>query len=181
MDAFGRLLSGGIGIYEITDKVRPLYLSEGVTQLCYGFNEEYLMSLEEPMKDLLTKKSYAVLEEKIAEAVEHETMLDCILTYYCAPKKKSWVWIRGYTISNTHKRKIFCAMLLDVTRQKKIENELQIQEERYRLLEETSNEILFEVNLPEDIMTYSYREMDGSLIRRRVPHYVKSLEGSSLF
>lgn len=180
MDAFGRLLPGGLGIYEVTDKVRPLYLSEGVAQLCYGYEEEYLNKLTNPMEELLTKQSYTLLQEKIEEAIEHDTMLDCILTYYSSPKKKGWVWIRGYTISSTRKRKIFCTMILDVTRQKKIENELQIQEERYRLLEETSHEILFEVNIAEDVMTYSYKEMDGSLIRRRVPHYVKSLEDSAL-
>lgn len=44
------------------------------------------------------------------------------------------------------------ALIQDVSRLQKLETELAIQNERYRLLEETSNEILFEVDFDKMIL-----------------------------
>lgn len=175
LDSFGNLLPGGIGMYEISDAVRPLYLSQGVMQLCYGYDEEFYEKAKKSARYVMSEKDYQKLEEEVQNAVEYDTVLDCTLCYHMTPRKNGWVWVRGKVIASNKRRKIFIALILDVTKQKEIEAELQIQSERYRILEETSDEILFEIKVNEDVMTYSYKEIDGSLIRRRVSHYSKSL------
>ena len=50
---------------------------------------------------------------------------------------------------------VLAALIQDVSRLQKLETELAIQNERYRLLEETSNEILFEVDFDKDTLCYS--------------------------
>lgn len=180
LKSFGDLLPGGIGLYEITDRVRPLYLSPGVIQMAYGFGEDFYGRAKESVKAVMPEKDYRRLSEELGAAVEHGKVMDCTLRYHMTPKKNGWAWIRGKVITGNKKKNLFIALILDVTKQKAIENELQVQNERYRILEETSDEILFEIRVDKDIMTYSYKEMNGSLIRRRVSHYSRSLSESPL-
>lgn len=181
LESFGNLLPGGIGVYEYTEAtVRPLYLSQGIKQLCYGFDEEFYEKSRNSIEYVLPEKEYCRLCKKVRESIENGTILDCTLRYYMTKKKSGWVWIRGKMVSRYEKRQIFICLILDVTKQKKIENELMIQSERYRLLEETSDEILFELDLIKDVLTYSYKEMDGGLIRKRVSHYTRMLQKEPL-
>ncbi len=180
LKSFGDLLPGGIGLYEISDQVRPLYLSSGVIQMAYGFGEEFYKKAKENVKAVMPEKDYDKLHGELKEAIEHGKVMDCTLRYRMTPKKKGWAWVRGKIITKNRKKSLFIALILDVTKQKEIENELQVQNERYRILEETSDEILFEIRVDKDIMTYSYKEMNGSLIRRRVSHYSRSLLESPL-
>lgn len=176
MDAFGSLLPGGIGIYECSDAVYPIYLSPGVIRLSSGFDEESYRNPQEYVALNLPESEQKKLEEAMDAAIEFHTLLDCTLRYRRTPKRLGWVWIRGRMAQETGRRKIFLALILDVTKQKEIETELSVQNQRYRILEETSDEILFELRLEDDEMTYSYKEMDGELIRKRVPHYSHVLE-----
>lgn len=180
LESFGNLLPGGIGLYEISDRVRPLYLSPGVVQMTCGFEDEFYEKTKEDVKAVVPEKDYLKLQEELAAAVEHGKVMDCTLRYRMTPKKKGWVWVRGKVITENKRKNLFIALILDVTKQKEIENELQVQNERYRILEETTDEILFEIRVDKDVMTYSYKEMNGSLIRRRVSHYSKSLRESPL-
>lgn len=180
LESFGSLLPGGIGVYEVADKVRPIFVSPGVFQLCYGFDEAFFEKAQTSAEFLMEEKDALRMKEKVQESVEHGTMLDCTLKYRRTPKHSGWVWVRGKVIAKRGSRAIFIALILDVTKERTAEQELEIQNERYRILEETSNEILFEVNIEEDVMSYSYREMDGNLIRRRVPHYLQGIADNSV-
>lgn len=177
LDVFGSLLPGGIGVYECSDHVHPIYLSPGVLQLSNGFHDIfYHADRGGGEQALLLDSETEKLEEAMREVLEHHTMLDCTLRYRKSPKKTGWVWIRGRLAEETGHRNIFLALILDVTKQKELESELTAQNERYRLLEETSNEILFELRVQEDVLTYSYKEIGGELIRQRIPHYTKMLD-----
>lgn len=176
LDVFGALLPGGIGVYECSDHVYPIYLSPGVLKLSDGFHNIFYRGERDSGQTLLLESENEKLEEAMREVLEHHKMLDCTLRYQKSPRKTGWVWIRGRLGLEEDNRKIFLALILDVTKQKELESELSVQNERYRLLEETSNEILFELRVLEDILTFSYKEIGGQLIRQRIPHYTKMLE-----
>jgi GGDEF domain-containing protein len=176
LNVFGNLMPGGFAVYECLEKIKPLYLSPGVMHLWEGFTEEEYAKAE-------IDAGYMLLDgerEKFREALETMKttgkMLECVLRYRKTPKKNGWVWIRGRMSETEGFENILLVMVEDVTRQKKLENELTIQSERYRILEQTSNEILFDLHLDEDELTYSYKEIDGDLIRQRIPHYSEKME-----
>lgn len=179
-ESFGSILPGGIGLYEFSDRLKPLYLSPGVLQLCEGFEEEFYEEAGKNTEVLLVEKDALRLRGEIQEAAETGRLMDTSLRYHRTPKKSGWVWVRGRILKRYSRRNIFIALILDVTKQKQLERELAVQNERYRLLEETSDEILFEVNLPEDVMSYSYKEVDGGVIRRRISHYSRTLRENPL-
>lgn len=176
LDVFGVLLPGGIGVYECTDHVSPIYLSPCVLQLSEGFHNIFYRGERDGSHSLLLESENEKLESAMREVMEHHKMLDCTLRYRKSQRKTGWVWIRGRLGHAEGGRNIFLALILDVTKQKELESELSVQNERYRLLEETSNEILFELRVKEDVLTFSYKEIGGQLIRQRIPHYTRSLE-----
>jgi len=181
LKTFGDLLPGGIGVYEYSsDSVRPIYLSEGVKQLTYGLDSEYLDKAQENIRLLTSKKDYERLCKKVQEAIDNHTLLDCTICYQRTERKHGWIWVRAKVLRKHRDRYLFIALLLDVTKQKNMENELRVQSERYRLLEETSDEILFEIDIAKDVMTYSYRELNGGLVRQRIAHYSRSLRENPL-
>ena len=181
LKTFGDLLPGGIGVYEYApDRIRPIYLSKGVRQLTYGLEAEYLEKAKQNIRYLTSEKDYNRLCQKIQEVIENHTLLDCTLGYRRTEKKQGWIWVRAKVLQKHRDRYIFIVLLLDVTKQKNMENELRVQSERYRLLEETSDEILFEIDIAKDVMTYSYRELSGGLVRQRIAHYSRSLKENPL-
>ena len=176
LDAFGSLLPGGIGVYECSEKVHPIYLSPGVLRLSHCFDDEFYQRAQGTTQSTLLDSEEEKLKEAMEEALRNNSILDCTLRYQKSPKKTGWVWVRGCLAQETGHHKIFLAVILDVTKQKELESELSVQNERYRILEETSDEILFELSLEEDEMTYSYKEINRELIRKCVPNYSHSLE-----
>lgn len=177
LDAFGRLLPGGIGVYECSDKIYPIYLSPGVRKMSRDVEDEFYQG---DTHSTLLKTEEEKLKAEMEKAVASDSILDCTLRYQKSKETTGWVWVRGCLAQETGHRRIFIAVILDVTKQKELEGELVIQNERYRLLEETSDEILFELSLKEDVMTYSYKEIDGHMVRKRVAPYSEMLDKSPL-
>lgn len=176
LDTFGNLLPGGVGIYEIGDKVRPLYHSPGAMHLCHGFEESFYKTASKDLSPLLMKGERERLWKAIQTAVEQNEIFDCTLRYQRTPQSEGWIWVRGRICRGNFRRKLFAGILLDVTESKRIEQELKVQRKKYRILEETTNEILFEFLPGADELTYSYKEMGGDLVRRRISHYRKAVE-----
>lgn len=181
LDTFWNLIPGGIGVYEFDKKkAYPIYLSPGVSCLCNGFEEDFYRKARGNALHMLAEGEQKKLYRAMQDVMDNHMILDCTLRYYKTPKKNGWVWVRGKLVQESGRRNILIAVVLDVTHQKNLENELQLQNERYRILEETSDEILFEVNVDDDVMTYSFKEMDGELIRKRISRYFRSLEKNSM-
>lgn len=180
LDTFWNLLPGGIGVYEFDGKkAYSIYLSPGLSCLCNGFEDAFYTKARQNAMSMLLEGEEVKLQDALQDVMENGMILDCTLRYRKTPKKNGWIWIRGKLVQDVGRRTVLVAVVLDVTNQKELESELQIQVERYRILEETSDEILFEINVAEDVLSYSFKEMDGELIRKRVTKYFQLLEEKS--
>ena len=178
MESFGNLILGGIALFACEqNRIEPVYLSPGLCGMFY--NIEDLLKAES-LEECIKEKHYDTLCRKVEECIENHTTLDYTMPYPMAEKSRRWIWIRGREVLKRQQCHFFIALIQDVTKQKQLENELAAQNERYRLLEETSDEILFELDLMKDVMNYSFKEMDGNLIRQRISHYHKALEANPM-
>ena len=73
------------------------------------------------------------------------------------------VLLNGNYILGREGEKAFSAVLLDVTDLKNMQDKLMLEEERYRIAAEISNDILFEYKVDDDIMIFAdkYKEVYG--------------------
>lgn len=174
LNTFGKRMQGGLVVYNCVGGMQPLYVSEGMQALSGGFEDDfYHRAGESGSAVVLTESSKRVLCEAVEEAMEKQEDIDCVLRYYRTPIKKGWLQVSGRIFQNDGKFPIFAGLFLDVTSEKETEKELKIQRERYQLLEETADEILFEIDFEKDELNYSYKEMDGTVKRKKCSHYTR--------
>ena len=176
-DTFVELLPGGIGIYEANkEEITSVYASEGILRLLSGYRDKEIKELAKHIEKLIYRKDMSLLISEINQAIKEKRNLDIKVRYHKSPDKLGWLWIRGKILKASENRTVFFALLLEVSHMKNLETNLLIQQQRYRILEETSSEILFELKPKEDEMTYSLKELDGTLSRKVVKNYMQSLE-----
>lgn len=172
LECLGPLIPGGVGVYQLCeDSLRPVYISDGVMSMEHGVSAHMYERTQQGMEMILPAKDFENLCRKAVGAKENHTLIDCVVRYHKTEKQDSWMWVRGRHLEETVGQDLFLFLFMDVEKYIITEQELEIQTERYRLLEQTSHEILFEIDVVKDVMTYSYQELDGDYIRRRIPHY----------
>lgn len=174
--AFIDLLPGGMGIYEVEKSgITSVYASDGIFELLTGYRDEEIKEISKHIEKLIYEKDMTLLQKEIQSSIEEKKMLDINVRYHKSPDRLGWLWIRGKVVKAGENRTIFMTLLLEVSQLKKLETNLLVQQQRYRILEETSSEILFELKPDEDEMTYSLKEWDGTFSRKVVRNYMESL------
>ncbi len=82
-----------------------------------------------------------------------------------------WILINGNYIEDKNGNHTISAVLIDITESKFMQERLLLEEERYRVAAEISNDILFEYDIGEDLMTFAdkYKELYGRV--PVIPHF----------
>ncbi|QHQ62019.1 PAS domain S-box protein [Anaerocolumna sedimenticola] len=82
-----------------------------------------------------------------------------------------WILLNGNYIEDKNGSHTVSAVLIDITESKLMQERLLLEEERYRVAAEISNDILFEYEIDEDLMTFAdkYKELYGRV--PVIPHF----------
>lgn len=82
-----------------------------------------------------------------------------------------WILINGNYIEDKDGNHTLSAVLIDITESKQMQERLLLEEERYRVAAEISNDILFEYEISNDLMTFAdkYKELYGR--SPVIPHF----------
>lgn len=74
-----------------------------------------------------------------------------------------WILINGNYIEDKDKKSTLSAVLIDITESRLMQEKLLLEEERYRVAAEISNDILFEYDVKKDLMIFAekYKELYG--------------------
>ncbi len=173
-------MRAGVGLFEVSKTIRALYLNEAYFE-CIGYTQEEYAEKEEN-----------VLETLIPE--DAEGFLNCIMEH--APKREPINYnFRGYLhdgtlgyfevrataiVSKLSDYPIYLTVIFNVTdakeneihleELKKVNAELSIQQERYKILEATAHGLLFEYSPATDTMVFSYNFPDNKK-RKVIPNY----------
>lgn len=181
LEVYTSLFPGGVGAYVLEgNKFVPVYVSRGVFDMCIGFEDDFYEKMREDTMYMLVDGEAEKLKKAAKIAAENHLILDIKLQYKKTPKELGWCWIRGRIFPNVKERNFVCGMILDLTEKKHLEEQVQIQNERYHILEETTNEMLFEIDVNSGCMSFSVRQPDGELIRKRVPKYLQNDAGQTM-
>ena len=173
-------MRAGVGLFEVSKTIRALYLNEAYFE-CIGYTQEEYAENEENVLSTLVPE-------------DAEGFLSCILTH--APKREPISYsFRGYRhdgtlgyfevkataiVSKLSEYPLYLTVIFNVTdakenelhleELKKVNAELSIQQERYKILEATAHGLLFEYNPATDTMTFSYN-FPNNKKRKVIPNY----------
>lgn len=149
-------LYDGLSIFEVKDnKVKALYLNERYFDTVGYTKEQYI-----PYVDNITVTLFEKDEEEIFRLAEESIKTGKPFYYeaqgYRFDNSVGWFSIRARVVDFIKSSgTVFLASITDVSDRKHLENKLAVDRERYRILEETTSEFLFEYIIAEDKMIFS--------------------------
>ncbi len=152
-------LYDGLGLFELcNNKIRAIYLNEQYFVNVGYTKEQYLPYYDNVTVTLMEEDEKRILEN-IGVRFEQKEMFQCEVRGYNADGRVVWYSIRGVPVDFVKSE--YPVMLIsvnDITVQQEAVNELNINKELYRILEETSSAFLFEYNHFTDTMTFLHSQ-----------------------
>lgn len=178
-------IRAGIALFEIGDKVRVLYLNEAYYE-CVGYTKEgYTVKKDDVLSSCFQDEAAKLLADLRESTPNKETMGHKIHGYR-QDGSLGWFHVKGVPVGKAASDKpIYLTVITDITdteekekqlkQLKEMNAELQIQEEKYRILEATARGILFEYFPDEDKMVFSYN-FENNKKHREIENYTGYLE-----
>lgn len=155
-------IHAGFVNFDLTHNYGIIYASNGYYDII-GYSKEEIQQqfcnsvsalvLEEDLDKFSALKAGFGNGEYIQKEVRMLTKSGCII----------WILINGNYIEDKDGNQTLSAVLIDITESKQMQERLLLEEERYRVAAEISNDILFEYEINSDLMTFAdkYKELYG--------------------
>lgn len=180
-------IRAGIGLFEVGESIRALYLNDAYFQ-CIGYKkEDYDKETQNVLATLLPEDAAGFLA-CIRENAPEGRPIFYIIRGYRKNGEIGWFEVRGESLENRiGENPIYLTVISDITAEKeseaqvkelkKINDELVLQQERYKILEATARGLLFEYYPEKDTMVFSYN-LPGNKKRREIRNYSVHMKNS---
>lgn len=151
MDFFINHVPGGIAIYKLTDPVELLYFNDGVCALTGHTREEYSAIIAEDGMSTVYNKDRPLLEAEIVSAIAEDRKVD--FTYRICHKTEGLVWVHLSAVKRgeLNGERIYYAMFMDISSERKTQKLLKELAERDNLTG-AFNRIAFEKEIEEHLL-----------------------------
>lgn len=178
-------IRAGVGLFEVGENIRALYLNKAYFQ-CIGYSKEEYKVNQNDIFATLYPEDVEGFAAYIKEHLPEKEVIRYSVRGYRHDGSLAWFDIKGAPIENKLTDKLlYLACIIDITDTKekeeqlkklrKVNSELVIQQERYRVLEATAQGLLFEYFPEKDKMVFAYN-LPNNKKRKEIEHYQKYLE-----
>lgn len=179
----------GVGLFEVGEQVRPVYLNEAYFA-CVGYTKEQYRNSYHNIFSTLLPEDAVKLKECIEEHAPKREDIQCTFRGYRADGSLNWFEIHGVALENRNSANpLYLTVINNITEEKNYEDslnalksanaKLMMQEERYKILEATAQGLLFEYYPDSDTMIFSYNFPDNKK-RREISNYSEFMKTSPL-
>lgn len=182
-------IKAGIGLFEVGQTVRALYLNESYFE-CIGYTMEEYKENEENIFTTLYIDDVEGFRDCILKHAPKGEQINYVVRGYRKNGSLGVFDIKGAPIENKiNQNPIYLTVVSDITdtseKEQKINElkalnaQLSLQEERYKILEATSYGLLFEYDPHRDTMIFSYN-FPNNKKRKEIDHYSEYIKKSPL-
>ena len=179
----------GVGLFVVKEQVQAVYLNEAYFE-CIGYTKEQYSDSIHNVFSTLVPEDAEIFKATIAEHAPMGRDIRCTFRGYLADGTLNWFEIHGVALENKKSSSpLYLTVINNITEKKNYKDSMEalraansqlvIQEERYKILEATSQGLLFEYNPDRDVMIFSYNFPDNKR-RREIKHYSEYLKHSPL-
>ncbi|MBE6829663.1 MAG: diguanylate cyclase, partial [Ruminococcaceae bacterium] len=148
-------IPGGVAQYKYEDgKLKLVYASEGFYRLC-GYTEEEYKSQEHEGIENVHPDDCHFLDSMISRQIEEKRPIMAEFRMLQRDGKAIWVSLSGTRTVNQNQQVIYQCVFSDITTLKMAQEELEVEQERYQIAENLSDDIMFEYDIPADCMEFS--------------------------
>lgn len=175
LDMLIQNIPGGVAILEVTDDLRVLYGTNEFYRMLGHTWESYLAQTDGAIRCLVFPADYDTLRNAMNQSLQkHEP---CMLEtrFYKADGTMVWLDIHSQLLRYQNGKPLFYAALFDITESKKRDADLRLETERYRLIVENTNELIYDYDRLTDTMHLPQNcnvEVDGELMHD-IPRFVE--------
>ncbi|MCM1159538.1 MAG: diguanylate cyclase [Bacteroidales bacterium] len=178
-------IKAGVGLFEVGEHIRALYLNKEYFE-CIGYSREEYEPNQNDIFATLLPEDAAGFSTYIKEQSARNEGIEYSVRGYRQDGSVGWFTVKGAPIENKITDKpIYLTSVTDISDTKEKErqlqelqranSELEVQQERYRVLEATAQGLLFEYYPDKDKMVFSYN-FPNNKKRKEIEHYQKYLE-----
>jgi PAS domain S-box/diguanylate cyclase (GGDEF) domain len=146
-------IPGGVALFAREGESTLLYANEGFYRIC-GYSREDLLG--KPGADILELLVPLENSEELLKHISEQHGDGVWLESRIRKKDGGSGWVR-LNLSPSPVADTVCCIFTDITREKQFQQELQMQQERYRIITEQLNDVFFEYNFDNDTMYASSR------------------------
>lgn len=169
-------LPGGVAQFAFRSELTLLYASDGFYRLT-GYTREELRGKTgvDFLKLMVPEEDVSHIHKRVREQLETGNKLK--LEFRIKRKNTALMWVRmDASISrNSGNQDVIRCIFVDITSEKLLRQELEIEQKRYRIITEQLNDIFFEYNFQNDSMYASskWQEIFGHLPPQE--HFISAL------
>ena len=164
-------ISGGVATFKFDDDLTILYANDRYYKTI-GYSQDEVSAIYKNKSiyfiapDTIEQQRY-VIKEQIKENKQ--------LTFEMKICKKdgSYLWLRatGHLKYNANNEAIFPCVLMDITNLKKAENQWQLENERYRVATELTNDTVFDYNIITDTLVHTKQDNNAYPCTPIIPNF----------
>lgn len=173
-------IQAGVCLFEVGEHIHALYLNDAYFD-CVGWDKEAYASKHDDVFSTLISEDADALYSHIIDNVSEKKNIDFEVRSRRQDGRIGWFAVKASLIETSYTdRPVYLAVITDVSVEKekdeqlrklrKMNAEIAVQEERYRMLEATSQGILFEYFPAKDKMVFSYN-LPNNRKRKEIAHY----------
>ena len=166
-------VDGGVARFALDDSFRVIWANTGFYALSGRTREDYArdvgnrgINVVHPEDGLTMLKTFR----------EHAQKNDSLKAEYRILRKDggtSWIYLRAKRVGEWEGYPLFQGVFIDITQQKNIIRALEMEQQRYNVVTEITEEILFEQDIATDTLTFS-SNFEKLLNRpRNIEHYLR--------
>ena len=179
-------ITSGIFIFDVDDNdaIKMRYISnQGFNVI--GISKKDYESGKVDVSGIIDNKDVEKITNKIARSSKTNTTFESIFKIN-TNKDYKWLHIKGIPLDSKYEGKaLFVAFIDDITtmmneyeainRYNEVSEELNVSKQRYRILEETVEAILFEYNMASDVMIFTFN-LPNNHEQKIISNYTSFLE-----
>ena len=154
-------IPGGVSMFAVSNgKLQVIYANEEYYRL-FGYSRmEYESLPDNDLSEILIKEDVTLIEKSLKKELDFKKPLE----YEVRAKKNSgeiiWVSINARYYKHIDEKPMYYAIVMDITARKNIEYELKLQTERYKLIEDATDEFQFEYHAKTNILNLPKKNIE---------------------
>lgn len=163
----------GIVNFHIEKGMKIIYASNGFYDVLGYTKEQISNQFHNELEGLLLHKEDL---ESDSVKIEEGSCIKKQVQVHTADGVLRYLWLEGRLSKNKNGKYTVSAVLVDVTESKEMQEKLILEEERYRVAEELSNDVLFEYDVEQDVLKFSNKYTRIFHKEMVKPAFLKNLE-----
>ncbi|MBW6410788.1 diguanylate cyclase domain-containing protein [Clostridium weizhouense] len=149
-------IPGGVNTYKLNSKSYELeFISNGYLNIL-GYTEKELRDkFNNKILNLVYEKDYERIQNEIRNQIKEKEKFVTEYRIVNKDKKILWIFHSGQIVHHHNGETYLYTLSIDITKQKTIEEELRLSEERYSIIMSQTEDIIFQWNIDENTISYS--------------------------